>query len=210
MREEILKQAEIKLVIHGFERFNFGLVAKDLSCTRATIYYYFSSKEKLVEKVILNYVRKTEVEFQKIWQDMEKNLSEKITETKNYNHRRYVRFNPSEMTGKSWSLIARMRGSQEMLSTKSRRCLQDFGPNIEAWVREAIAVSKGKGELLRDAPVDDITLLVVSIINSAGPITQDSGNFCRLDSLYLASARIIDHAYGSGRPVRTEEHSSEF
>ena len=36
---------------------------------------------------------------------------------------------------------------------------------------------------------------IVSIIDSAGPITQDAGSFARLEHLYLAHMRVIAHAY---------------
>ncbi len=52
-------------------------------------------------------------------------------------------------------------------------------------------------------PTDDVALQLVSIANSAGPITQDAGNFDRLEQLYLAFARIITHAYGKGAQARS-------
>jgi hypothetical protein len=38
---------------------------------------------------------------------------------------------------------------------------------------------------------------IVSIIDSAGPITQDAGSFARLEHLYLAHMRVVAHAYVS-------------
>ena len=45
-------------------------------------------------------------------------------------------------------------------------------------------------------PVDDVALQLVSIANSAGPITQDAGDFDRLEQLYAAFTRILIGAFG--------------
>ena len=51
-------------------------------------------------------------------------------------------------------------------------------------------------------PVEDIALQLVSIANSAGPITQDAGDFDRLEQLYEAFARIMTQAFGQGGAAR--------
>ena len=198
MREEIRQVATELLVNHGYHGFHFGELARRLACTRGAIHYHYGTKQDLVEEVILDYVGETQQEFSRIWRDPHSTLTAKILLTRDYNFARYHKFNPTDVTGHPWSLISQMRGSRELLSPKALQALQDFGPAVDACVREAIALAKGKGELRSDAPVDDITLQIVSIINSAGPITQDSGSFARLDRLYQASARIIAHAYGVG------------
>ena len=52
-----------------------------------------------------------------------------------------------------------------------------------------------KGEFEADAPVEDIVVQLVSIANSAGPITQDAGDFERLAELYRAFLRTVEAAY---------------
>ncbi|MGY6632139.1 MAG: TetR/AcrR family transcriptional regulator [Alkalilacustris sp.] len=198
MRAEILREATELLVNHGYHGFHFGELARRLSCTRGAIHYHFGTKQELVEEVILDYVRATEADFSHIWRDPHSTLTDKILLTRDYNFARYRKFNPTEATAHPWSLINQMRGARALLSPRALQALKGFGPAVDACVREAIALAKGKGELRSDAPVDDITLQIVSIINSAGPITQDSGSFARLDRLYRASARIIAHAYGVG------------
>lgn len=197
MRNNIIVEAERLLVTHGFERFHFGLVAEALNCTRPNIHHHFRTKKELVGEVVVDYVARTESTFFEIWRGVDTSLSEKIEMTLEFNFRRYKRFNETETTGHPWSLIARMRGSIEVLPPKAQMTLQNFGPHIEAAIREAISFAKGRGELLADAPVDEITVLIVSIINSAGPITQDAGCFERLETLYRASSKIITHAYGN-------------
>lgn len=196
MRDEIREVATELLVKHGYRGFNFSELAERLNCTRGAIHYHYGTKRDLVEEVILEYVRTTQDEFDLIWRDPHTTLARKILKARDYNFSRYQKFNPTEATGHPWSLIGQMRGARQLLSPRAAQALQDFGPAVDACVREAIAFAKGTGELRSDAPVDDITLQIVSIINSAGPITQDSGSFMRLDRLYTATARIISHAYG--------------
>jgi hypothetical protein len=50
-------------------------------------------------------------------------------------------------------------------------------------------------------PKEDVVLQLVAIANSAGPITQDGGNFDRLEQLYLSFSHIIEDAYGSKKAV---------
>ena len=51
-------------------------------------------------------------------------------------------------------------------------------------------------------PVDDVALQLVSIANSAGPITQDAGDFDRLEQLYAAFTRIMTRAFGQEAAAR--------
>lgn len=196
MRNEIQEVATTLLVKHGYRGFKFGDLAQQLNCTRGAIHYHYRTKQNLVEAVIIEYVQKTQEDFESIWRDTHLTLSHKILKARDYNFLRYHKFNPTGVTGYPWSLISQMRSEPGLLSYKAAQALQNFGPAVDACVREAIALAKGKGELRDDAPVDDITLQIVSIINSAGPITQDSGSFARLARLYEATARIIAHAYG--------------
>jgi TetR/AcrR family transcriptional regulator, transcriptional repressor for nem operon len=95
-----------------------------------------------------------------------------------------------------------MRQDSDALSQRSQRGLKAFGMELEALVASAIEAAKDCHELVPSAPARDIALQIVAIVNSAGPITQDSGSFERLEQLYLAFGRIIIHAYGvHGRPV---------
>ncbi len=207
MRDRIKDVATELLVLHGYRGFRFGHIAERLNRTRANIHYHFRTKEQLVEEVVCDYVAGTEEQFRDIWLNEKASLNEKIRQTMGYNHQRYIHYNPAGNTGHPWSLIARMRSDQDLLTAKAREALQNFGPAIESHVRAAIILAKKKDELKADAPVDDLALQIVSIANSAGPITQDAGSFSRLEELYLAFARIVNHAYGinpdANDPVRT-------
>ena len=115
------------------------------------------------------------------------------------NRQRYLRYNPTGATGHPWSLIGRMRLERDVIGTRAGQALTDFGVVLERLVVEAIERAVAKGELSAEIPTSDITLQLVSIANSAGPITQDGGSFDRLEQLYLSFGRVILHAYGTDR-----------
>ncbi len=125
-------------------------------------------------------------------------FSDKIRATAAFNRERYRRFN-RDGDGGPWSLIARMRLDGDVLSETANARLRDFGVKLHAYVSAAVEAAKQDGELRADAPVEEITLQLMSITNfSAGPVTQDAGGFARLEQLYLAFSRTVAQAYGSG------------
>ena len=77
-----------------------------------------------------------------------------------------------------------------------RAALQRFGKELNACIVRAIEDAKARQEFVAWMPVEDVALQLVSIANSAGPITQDAGDFDRLEQLYAAFTRIMTHAFG--------------
>jgi hypothetical protein len=102
-------------------------------------------------------------------------------------------------TANPWSLIGRMRLEREVIGPRARKSLADFGVVLDNLVKAGIDKAVAAGELTDDIPHDDIALQLVAIANSAGPITQDGGNFDRREQLYRSFSRIVHHAYG-GKP----------
>ncbi len=198
MKGEIKNVANELLVKHGYRGLRFGDIAARLGTTRANIHYHFGNKQKLVDAVVDDYVAHTLARFQRIWTDGDARFSDKIRATAAFNRERYRRFN-RDGDGGPWSLIARMRLDGDVLSETANARLRDFGVKLHAYVSAAVEAAKQDGELCADAPVEDIALQLVSIINfSAGPVTQDAGGFARLQQLYLAFSRTVTRAYGSG------------
>ena len=79
---------------------------------------------------------------------------------------------------------------------------QRFGKELYACIVGAIEDAKARREFVAWMPVEDVALQLVSIANSAGPITQDAGDFDRLEQLYAAFTRIITHAFGPEAAAR--------
>ena len=199
MRERIKSLALDLLIQHGYRGVSFGALADALKTTRANIHYHFGNKENLVEEVLEDYVRATSAALQDIWSLPDVPLIGKIEAMVSYSRKRYHKYNPPGKEGRPWSLIARMRQDSDALSPKGRAALQRFGRDLHANIVAAIEDAKAQDEFAASLPVQDVALQLVSIANSAGPITQDAGNFDRLQQLYMAFARIITQAFGHAK-----------
>lgn len=198
MKDEI-KSVSIELLLrHGFQGFRFRDVADLLHTTRANIHHHYGNKLNLCEEVIVDYVDETLANWETNWLS-DKSFAAKIEGMIESNRQRYRRYNPTGTTANPWSLIGRMRLEREVIGPRARKSLADFGVVLDNLVKAGIDKAVAAGELTDDIPRDDIALQLVAIANSAGPITQDGGNFDRLEQLYRSFSRIVHHAYG-GKP----------
>jgi AcrR family transcriptional regulator len=199
MRTQIKVLAEELLIRKGYRGMSFGTIATKLKMTRANIHYHFGNKGSLVEEVIEDYVRTTLEGLRGIWAAADVSLVEKIALMTEHSRRRYLKYNPPGKKGRPWSLIARMRQDSEFLTPKGRATLQRFGQDLTANISIAIEAAKEKNEFDVSMPTEDVALQLVSIANSAGPITQDAASFERLEQLYRGFARIISLAFATRR-----------
>lgn len=200
MRDKIKNVAIDLLIMHGYQGLRFGDIANKLKITRANIHYHYGNKSKLIEEVIAYYLTGTLKEMGAVWES-DLTYERKVIATMELNRRRYLRFNKSsEIGGAPWSLISRMRLEANLLSRRAREQLRTFSVAMERFVANAIDEAQAAGEIAIDAPIRDIAVQIVSVIDSAGPITQDAGSFARLEHLYLAHNRVIAHAYSKRKP----------
>lgn len=198
MRGAIKTVSTELLIQNGYQGFRFRDVAELLNTTRANVHYYYGNKLNLCEEVIVDYVVETLANWEANWRS-NASFAAKIDGMVESNRLRYLRYNPSGQTAKPWSLISRMRLERDVIGPKAREALADFGARLENLVIAGIDQAVAQGELSDGIPRGDITLQLVAIANSAGPITQDGGNFDRLEQLYRSLARIVHHAYGLKR-----------
>jgi len=114
------------------------------------------------------------------------------------NRKRYLQFNPTGRTAHPWSLIGigRMRLESNVIGPRAREALANFASELNRLVIAGVEQAVVNGELSADAPRADIALQLVAIADSAGWITQDGGDFSRLEQLYRSVIRIVDNAYG--------------
>jgi len=199
MRDKIKATATVLLIKNGYARLRFADIAEALNITRANIHYHFGTKSKLVDEVLIEYVALTTDRMATVWcSDM--SYEQKVIATMELNRERYLLFNKSnECGGAPWSLISRMRLESNLVGPEARASLVTFSRSMERYVADAIAQAQVNGEITRNAPVNDIAVQILSIIESAGPITQDAGSFERLEHLYMAHMRVIAHAYVTKR-----------
>ena len=202
MRARIKALALDLLIQHGYRGVTFGDLAEALGTTRANIHYHFGNKQALVEEVLIDYVEATLAAMRAIWTAPELPLARKIETMVDHSRKRYAKYNPPGTRGRPWSLIARMRQDSDTLTATGRAALQRFGKELNACIVGAIEDAKARQEFVSWMPVEDVALQLVSIANSAGPITQDAGDFDRLEQLYAAFARIMTHAFGPEAAAR--------
>ena len=204
MRARIKALALDLLIQHGYRGVSFGDIAESLAITRANIHYHFGNKQALVEEVLDDYVAATTAALRELWARPGEALAEKLTIMIGYSRKRYQRYNAKGQSGRPWSLIARMRQDGDALSPRCHEILQRFEKDLNAIITAAIEQAKRRNEYAGWMPVGDVAVLLVSIANSASPITQDAGSFDRLEKLYMAFARIVEHAFAADRPVPVE------
>jgi len=196
MRERIKALALDLLIQHGYRGVSFGILAKLLGTTRANIHYHFGNKESLVEEVLEDYVAMTLSALKEVWTTPGRSITNKIAVMVEHSRKRYLRYNPPGHEGKPLSLIARMRQDSDVLTPKGRAALQRFSRELEECFIHAIEDAKARHELSAATPVSDVALQLAAIANSAGPITQDAGDFDRLEQLYAAFTRTLMIAFG--------------
>lgn len=210
MREKIKAVATGLLIQRGYRGASFGDIAQALSTTRANIHYHFGNKNSLIEEVIEDYVNSTIARFQAIWTNNHSSLSEKVNATIGFNRERYECFNSPTVSGRPWSLISRMRSDSDSLSPKSIATLRRFASEVRTAATIGVAGAVSRGELSVITPIDDVVVQIVSIVNSAGPITQDAESFDRLEHLYRAFLSTTMAAYGAsaGQPAARSSAAS--
>lgn len=201
MRAQIKALALDLLIQHGYRGVSFGDIAASLAITRANIHYHFGNKQALVEEVLGDYVEETVAALRVLLQKPGMTLASKLATMIDYSRERYKRYNPKGVSGRPWSLIARMRQDGDALNPRCHEILQRFEKDLNAVVTSAIEQAKSHSEYASWMPVGDVAVLLVSIANSASPITQDAGSFDRLEKLYMAFSRIVEHAFAADRPV---------
>jgi len=204
MRDRIKVVATGLLIRHGYRGVSFGDIAPLLETTRANIHYHFGNKQKLLEEVLEEYVDETLGHFRRIWTAESQSFEEKVEATIAFNRKRYAKFNTGRANGRPWSLIARMRNDNDVIGEYANKALNRFARELSACIADATAVAISGGEFESDAPAENIVVLLVSIANSAGPITQDAGNFERLAELYRAFLRTVEAAYAPAPPGRRD------
>ena len=195
MKDEIKHVTIALLLRHGYQGLRFRDIAEQLGVTRANIHHHYGNKLNLCEEVIVEYVDRTLEAWTANWTG-DSTLFEKVEGMMESNRKRYLQFNPTGRTAHPWSLIGRMRLESNVIGPRAREALANFASELNRLVIAGVEQAVVNGELSADAPRADIALQLVAIADSAGWITQDGGDFSRLEQLYRSVIRIVDNAYG--------------
>jgi TetR/AcrR family transcriptional repressor of nem operon len=198
LKTEIKKLATDLLIRHGYRGFRFSDISDTLNMTRPNIHYHFGTKTKLIEEVIRDYVDETFARLEAIW-NSDDYYTSKVLATMEFNKNRYLSANTKGNTNHPWSLISRMRLELDLLTDPSKKRLRHFSNQIDTLIGDAVLRAERNKEFTKQAPIRDIQLQIVIVIDSAGSITTDAGSFNRLEQLYLAHLRLVSLGYGSQR-----------
>jgi len=188
------------LIRHGYHGTSFRQIAERLGSTTTNIHYHFGNKEKLVEAVLRDYIDATSERHQRIWQNPDRSLKQKLSDVAEFNLTRFKAFNKDRKGSRPWSLIGRLRLDGEILSAEAREHLAFFTVRVQDSIRIAVRIAQRRGELKESAPLDDIAFLLVSIVNSSSVFTQDAGSFERLEQFFDTFSRVVLSAYEPDAP----------
>jgi len=204
LKSEIKNVATRLLIRQGYRGLRFSDISDALQMTRANIHYHFGTKDQLVEEIICDYADSTVDVLTGIW-NADDYYTNKVLATMEFNRSRYLALNPPGQPSGPWSLISRMRLESDMLTERSKERLHRFSNQVDTLIEAAIAKACAADEFTRSAPLKDIQLQIVIIIDSAGSITMDAGSFMRLEQLYLAHLRLVSLGYGGPKnKVKTD------
>ena len=200
MRRQIKALARDLLIERGYRGVSFGDIATALDTTRANIHYHFGNKHMLVEEVLEDYVEETldglndrlpagrpAADRQDRGGRRDQPPPAPEIQSDRQGHRAVEPDRP-HAPGQRGADAEGTRGARTLRAGARRRASPP--PSAPRATRASSS---------RSMPVEDVALQLVSIANSAGPITQDAGDFDRLEQLYLAFGRIVQHAYGKPR-----------
>jgi len=209
LREEIKKTAVDLLITNGYAGFRYADIASALGITRTNIHYHYGNKQQLCEMVILEEIGGGITAYKNLLTDPTTSLREKISTVSRINKDRYLAYNPAGNTSNPWALISRIRLESHTLTRKCRKALIQFRENLEDSIGEALNLAIRKGELRKDTPVRELSLIFVAIVNSSDPTTRDTQSFTRVEELYKAFMNLVEQSSEAKVPAAGEGARAE-
>ncbi len=194
----ILAVATDLFIRHGYKAVSFLAIAKEVGITHSHVHYYFRTKLLLAEAVLDAYVAGTTADFRAIWTDPDADLLTRLTGSRDWIWRQYLRFNPGGAGGQNWGLLARFAAEADLLTPGMRKTIGATLREMDGFVEAGFVHAIRRGELAADAPVQALVLQVSSLLHTSRHTTRLEGSFRRLDELLKWTYEVIHLAYGSG------------
>lgn len=182
---------------NGYHGVSYLGIAKELGITHSNVHYYYRNKSALAEAVLRRVAGDTVAATSAIWRG-EGTLAQKFVRMRDWIHASYLRFNPEGKGGRPWGLLSRFSMEADALTPEMRQTIRATLKKLEADVRFAAEAAIASGELVADAPVEGISLQILSVMHLTGQLTRYASGFARLDELLMWTVTIIYRAYGSG------------
>lgn len=197
MKTQIKKAARDLFIQRGISDVSYGDIAEVVHTTRANLHYHFGNKQALVAAVFEETFDSVEDQFRAIWTEPGTTLDERIALTAEDCSRRFYEFNDNERGRCPWSLSARVRHENHLLSAGIQKGISNMSRHFEEYLAHGVKLAIGNGELRPDTPVRNVVMLITPLWYYGSLLTQHSGLKKLLDH-YTAVRETIRAAYGVG------------
>lgn len=208
-RESIVALATEMLTKNGYNGVSFLSLGKQLGIGHSNIHYYFKTKDDLVEYVLKLYTDEVLKYFKAVWRDPEVDLRRKMQMTRDGLLSNYNKFNKGDSSGRI-GLLGSMAADVEHLSSGAKQILRDVNVGLDEHIREGIAISVERGDLVREAPREEIALQILWLLYSSRIIVRHGSKFDNLDTLFRWTTEVIELAYGSPSAEARRQPAAEL
>ncbi len=197
MKTQIKKAARDLFIQRGISDVSYGDIAEVVHTTRANLHYHFGNKQALVTAVFQETFDSVAEQFKAIWTEPGITLDERIALTAEDCKQRFYEFNDNERGRCPWSLSARVRHENHLLSADIQQGISNMSRHFEEYLAHGVKLAIGNGELRPDTPVRHVVMLITPLWYYGSLLTQHSGLKKLLDH-YTAVRETIRAAYGVG------------
>lgn len=198
MRERLKHIARDLFIRRGLSDVTYGDIAEVAGTTRANLHYHFGNKAELIAEIFRETFESVTALNNEIWLTPGRTLDERIHLTQEDARKRFYEFNRDRRGSTPWSLSARARADDSLLTPELLRGMADMSRQFEAGVAHAVQEAIAAGELRPDTPARAIVLLITPIWHFGSHLTRFSG-LNRLLEHYHAVRMMIRDAYGTDR-----------
>lgn len=196
MKAQIKQAARDLFIQRGLADVSYGDIAEVVNTTRANLHYHFGNKNALIDAVFQETFDSLEEQFKEVWAKPGLSLDERIMLTAKDCERRFYEFNGDSRGRNPWSLSARARFENHLLSPGIQAGISEMSRHFEDYVAHAVTLAIGAGELRQDTPVRQVVMLITPLWYFGSLLTQHSGLNKLLDH-YKAVTDTIAAAYGT-------------
>lgn len=198
-RDTIKAVARDLYVTRGYEGFSFGDIVTVTGTTRANVHHHFGNKLKLMDELVADIAADAEARIASHWCEGRAPFTERLDRQVEDLRRFYTRYNARPGARNVWSPLSRLRLDIPVLGRLAVRALERVDRVYDAALTRAVGEAIAAGEFRKDTPVAEVARLVRFTVQSCAPMTQDTGGFGALESLFRSLDTTLAAAWGRRR-----------
>jgi AcrR family transcriptional regulator len=198
-RERIRSVAGDLYVLRGHDGFSFADIAEMIGTTRANIHHHFGSKSRLMDELIEQFAADAVTRIEHHWAEGDLSFFDRMEAQLQDLRRFYTRFNRTAGDRNIWSPLSRLRHDLPVLGEPAARALERANEAYDRCLKQALSGAIASGELCDATPVEDLARVLRVILLSCPSMTQDSGSFAEIESLFTSTATMVSGAWGRQR-----------